>query len=130
MQMSIYDFALRENIINTIPWQQVWRHRLWGYRKAKIREAVQSFESLEHRMEFVSTVRGVEFINDSKATNVNSTWYALESMSKPTILILGGVDKGNDYDMLRELVREKVKAIVCLGLDNRKIHEAFRMMCH
>ncbi len=77
-------------------------------------------------MEFVSTIRGVEFINDSKATNVNSTWYALESMRKPTILILGGVDKGNDYEMLRELVREKVKAIVCLGLDNRKIHEVFQ----
>ena len=77
-------------------------------------------------MEPCHTVRGVEFINDSKATNVNSTWYALESMGKPTILILGGVDKGNDYTMIRELVREKVKAIVCLGIDNRKIHEAFQ----
>ena len=66
-------------------------------------------------MEPVATVRGVEFINDSKATNVNSTWYALESMTKPTILILGGVDKGNDYSLIRELVREKVKAIVCMG---------------
>ncbi len=77
-------------------------------------------------MEPVSTIRGVEFINDSKATNVNSTWYALESMKKPTILILGGVDKGNDYSLLRDLVKEKVKAIVCLGMDNRKIHEAFQ----
>jgi UDP-N-acetylmuramoylalanine--D-glutamate ligase len=94
-------------------------------RKEKIREAVQNFQSLEHRMEYVSTVRGVEFINDSKATNVNSAWYALESMTKPTILILGGVDKGNDYSLLADLVKEKVKAIVCLGTDNRKIHEAF-----
>jgi UDP-N-acetylmuramoylalanine--D-glutamate ligase len=96
-----------------------------GIRKEKIREAVKTFESLEHRMEYVSTVRGVEFINDSKATNVNSTWYALESMTKPVILILGGVDKGNDYSLIKDLVKEKVKAIVCMGVDNRKIHEAF-----
>jgi UDP-N-acetylmuramoylalanine--D-glutamate ligase len=96
-----------------------------GIRKEKIREAVTTFESLEHRMEYVATVKGVEYINDSKATNINSTWFALESMEKPTILILGGVDKGNDYDVLKDLVKEKVKAIVCLGLDNRKIHEAF-----
>ncbi len=94
-------------------------------RKEKIREAVQDFQGLEHRMEPVATVRGVEFINDSKATNVNSTWYALENMSKPTILILGGVDKGNDYSLIMDLVKEKVKAIICLGVDNRKIHEAF-----
>lgn len=96
-----------------------------GIRKEKIREAVTTFESLEHRMEYVATVKGVEYINDSKATNINSTWFALESMEKPTILILGGVDKGNDYEVLKDLVKEKVKAIVCLGLDNRKIHEAF-----
>jgi UDP-N-acetylmuramoylalanine--D-glutamate ligase len=96
-----------------------------GIRKDKIREAVTSFESLEHRMELVAMIKGVEYINDSKATNVNSTWFALESMTRPTILILGGVDKGNDYEVLKELVQEKVKAIVCLGTDNRKIHEAF-----
>ena len=96
-----------------------------GIRKEKIREAVTTFESLEHRMEMVAMVKGVEYINDSKATNINSTWYALESMTRPTILILGGVDKGNDYEVLKELVKEKVKAIVCLGMDNRKIHEAF-----
>jgi UDP-N-acetylmuramoylalanine--D-glutamate ligase len=73
----------------------------------------------------VSTVRGVEFINDSKATNVNSTWFALESMSRPTVLILGGIDKGNDYSLLDDLVKEKVKAIVCMGVDNSKIHTAF-----
>ena len=94
-------------------------------RKDKIRDAVQHFEQLEHRMEFVATVRGVEFINDSKATNINSTWYALESMTKPTVLILGGVDKGNDYSLLLEGVKEKVKAIICLGVDTKKIHEAF-----
>ena len=96
-----------------------------GIRKEKIREALQTFESLEHRMEPVATIRGVEFINDSKATNVNSTWYALETMKKPVILILGGVDKGNDYTAMKELVKEKVKAIVCMGAENRKIHEAF-----
>ena len=94
-------------------------------RKEKIREALQTFESLEHRMEKVATIKGVEFINDSKATNVNSTWFALESMTKPVILILGGVDKGNDYSLLKDMVQDKVKAIVCMGLDNSKIHEAF-----
>ena len=76
-------------------------------------------------MEAVGIVKGISFINDSKATNVNSTWYALENMTQPVILILGGVDKGNDYGLLKELVQEKVKAIVCMGLDNRKIHETF-----
>ena len=125
-QMSIYDFALKgiHNQYNTMA--AGIASATVGIRKAKIREAIQSFEALEHRMEYVSTVRGVEFINDSKATNVNSTWYALESMEKPTILILGGVDKGNDYSLIRDLVREKVKAIVCMGVDNRKIHEAFQ----
>ncbi len=125
MEMSIYDFALKgiHNQYNTMAASLA--AATVGIHKDKIREAIQSFEALEHRMEYVSTVRGVEFINDSKATNVNSTWYALESMTKPVILILGGMDKGNDYSLLRELVREKVKAIVCLGVDNRKIHEAF-----
>jgi UDP-N-acetylmuramoylalanine--D-glutamate ligase len=126
LQMSIYDFALKgiHNQYNTMA--AGIASATVGIRKQKIREAIQSFEALEHRMEYVSTVRGVEFINDSKATNVNSTWYALESMDKPTILIMGGVDKGNDYDLIRELVKEKVKAIVCMGVDNRKIHEAFQ----
>lgn len=126
MQMSIYDFALKgiHNQYNTMA--AGLAAVTVGIRKEKIREAIRSFEALEHRMEYVSTVRGVEFINDSKATNVNSTWYALESMTKPVILILGGIDKGNDYGLIRNLVREKVKAIVCMGLDNRKIHEAFQ----
>ena len=125
-QMSIYDFALKgiHNQYNTMA--AGIASATVGIRKQKIREAIQSFEALEHRMEYVSTVRGVEFINDSKATNVNSTWYALESMEKPTILILGGVDKGNDYSLIRDLVKDKVKAIVCMGIDNRKIHEAFQ----
>ena len=76
-------------------------------------------------MELVLTVRGVEYINDSKATNINSTWYALESMTKPVVLILGGIDKGNDYSLIEDLVKEKVKAIICLGLDNKNIHSAF-----
>ena len=123
--MSIYDFALKgkHNQYNTMA--AGIAAATIGLRKEKIREAIQSFEALEHRMEFVGTVRGVEFVNDSKATNVNSTWYALESMTKPTILILGGVDKGNDYSFIMDLVKEKVKAIVCMGSDNRKIHEAF-----
>jgi UDP-N-acetylmuramoylalanine--D-glutamate ligase len=126
MQMSVYDFTLKgkHNQYNTMA--AGLAASIVGIRKTKIREAVQSFESLEHRMEFVVAIRGVDFINDSKATNVNSTWYALESMRKPTILILGGVDKGNDYRMLLDLVKEKVKAIVCLGVDNTKIHEAFK----
>ncbi|MCV5262850.1 UDP-N-acetylmuramoyl-L-alanine--D-glutamate ligase, partial [Escherichia coli] len=78
--------------------------RIAGIRKEKIRESFSSFEGLEHRLEFVATVRGVEFINDSKATNVNSVWFALESMPRPTILILGGQDKGNDYNEIMELV--------------------------
>jgi UDP-N-acetylmuramoylalanine--D-glutamate ligase len=123
--MSVYDFALKgkHNQYNTMA--ACVAATTMDIRKEKIRDAVQNFQSLEHRMEHVATIRGVEFINDSKATNVNSTWYALESMTKPTILILGGVDKGNDYSLITELVKEKVKSIICLGTDNRKIHEAF-----
>lgn len=94
-------------------------------RKEKIRESFESFEGLEHRLEYVATVRGVEFINDSKGTNVNSVWFALESMTKPVILLLGGQDKGNNYQEIEDLVREKVKAIVCLGVHNEPIHEFF-----
>jgi UDP-N-acetylmuramoylalanine--D-glutamate ligase len=94
-------------------------------KKEHIRNSLMSFESIEHRLEPVLRVGGILFINDSKATNINSTWYALESMTTPTVWIVGGVDKGNDYGELLELVRQKVKAIVCLGVDNRKIHEAF-----
>jgi len=125
LETSVYDFALKgkHNQYNSMA--AGLAGATVGIRKEKIREAVENFEGLEHRMEHVLTVRGVDFINDSKATNVNSTWYALESMTQPVILILGGVDKGNDYSALLDLVKEKVKAIVCLGVDNRKIHEAF-----
>ena len=124
--MSIYDFALKgkHNAYNTMA-ASIAATTL-GIRKEKIREAVSNFHSLEHRMEFVATVRGVDFINDSKATNVNSTWYALESMQKSTVLILGGVDKGNDYELIADLVKEKVKAIVCMGTDNKKLIEFFK----
>lgn len=126
VSMNIYDFALKgkHNQYNSMA-AGISAATL-GIRKDKIREALQTFESLEHRMEHVATIRGVEFINDSKATNVNSTWYALESMTKPVILILGGIDKGNDYSLIKDLVKEKVKAIVCLGINNKKIHHAFK----
>jgi UDP-N-acetylmuramoylalanine--D-glutamate ligase len=125
MNMSVEDFAVKgkHNQYNTMA--AGLSAVVMDIRKEKIRDAVQTFESLEHRMETVATIKGVEFINDSKATNTNSTWFALESMTKPTIIILGGVDKGNDYSFLKNLVKEKVKAIVCMGIDNRKIHEAF-----
>jgi UDP-N-acetylmuramoylalanine--D-glutamate ligase len=125
MKMSVDDFAVKgkHNQYNTMA--AGLAAVVLDIRKEKIREALQTFQSLEHRMETVATIKGVEFINDSKATNTNSTWYALESMTKPTILILGGIDKGNDYSFLKDLVKEKVKAIVCMGKDNRKIHEAF-----
>lgn len=99
--------------------------RLLNIRKEAIRESLSSFESIEHRLESVLQIYGIEFINDSKATNVNSTWYALESMQKPTIWIAGGVDKGNDYSQLQKLAAEKVKALICLGEDNSKLHAAF-----
>ena len=125
MKMSVEDFAIKgkHNQYNTMA--AGLAAVVMDIRKEKIRDAVQTFHSLEHRMETVATIKGVEFINDSKATNTNSTWYALESMTKPVILILGGIDKGNDYSILKDLVKEKVKAIVCMGKDNRKIHEAF-----
>lgn len=94
-------------------------------KKERIREALEDFEAVEHRLEFVDTVEGVRWVNDSKATNVNSTWYALESMNTPTVLILGGKDKGNDYSEIEELVKEKVKAIVCMGKDNDKLLKFF-----
>ena len=99
--------------------------KLLQVRKETIAESLLDFEGVEHRLENVQKVNGVQFINDSKATNVNAVFYALECMETPTIWIVGGVDKGNDYVDLLPLVREKVKAIVCLGLDNQKIKETF-----
>lgn len=94
-------------------------------KKETIRDCLTNFQGVEHRLEPVIQVHKIEFINDSKATNVNSTWYALESMKKPIVWIVGGIDKGNDYEKLLPMVKEKVKAIVCLGVDNTNIHKAF-----
>ncbi len=128
VRMNINDFALKgkHNQSNTMA--AGIASSILDIRSEKIREAIQSFEGLEHRMEKVATVKGVDYINDSKATNINSTWYALENMAKPVVLILGGVDKGNDYSLIEELVEEKVKGIICLGLDNSKILAAFDTM--
>jgi UDP-N-acetylmuramoylalanine--D-glutamate ligase len=90
-----------------------------------IRESLQTFQPIEHRLEPVMSIKDVLYINDSKATNVDAAWYALESQTKPVVWIVGGVDKGNDYSVLTALVKEKVKAIVCMGLDNHKFHESF-----
>lgn len=99
--------------------------RLLHVRKESIRESLTNFDAIEHRLESLGSIRGVTFINDSKATNVNATWYALESVSKPVIWIAGGVDKGNDYTELMNLVESKVKAVVCLGEDNQKLLDEF-----
>ncbi len=123
--MAIHDLALRgqHNTYNSmaagIAAQAV------KIRNHNIRESLSNFQGVEHRLEPVLKVHGIEFINDSKATNINSTWYALESMPDNLIWIVGGVDKGNDYKLLQELVRRKVKAIVCLGKDNQKLHDSF-----
>ncbi|MEI8203027.1 MAG: cyanophycin synthetase [Bacteroidota bacterium] len=99
--------------------------RIPEIRKETIKESLCDFQNAEHRLEFVAKIHNIEFFNDSKATNVNSTWFALESMNKPVIWIVGGLDKGNDYIPLKEVVKLKVKSIICLGLDNRKIFNAF-----
>ena len=99
--------------------------KLMKIRNATIRESLSNFQGVEHRLEKVLKIQNVQYINDSKATNVNATFFALDSMNTPTVWIVGGVDKGNDYNELMSLVREKVKAIICLGLDNRKIIDSF-----
>lgn len=99
--------------------------KLESIRKESIKHSLSDFDQIEHRLESVNTVRGVSFINDSKATNVNSTWFALESLSDSIVWIVGGVDKGNDYSSLIPLVQDKVKAIICLGIDNKKLRATF-----
>ena len=123
--MSIQDLALqgKHNVYNSMASGIV--AKVLELRNETIRESMGSFKNIEHRLEHVGNISGISFINDSKATNVNSTWYALESMNTDIVLILGGVDKGNDYNMLKDLVKQKVKAIVCLGKDNKAIHDAF-----
>ena len=123
--MPINEIALegKHNIKNAMAATAV--SQLLNIRKQTIRESMTNFQGVEHRLEKVLKIQGVQYINDSKATNVNSVFYALDSVSAPTVWILGGVDKGNDYDELMPLVREKVKAIICLGVDNVKISNAF-----
>jgi UDP-N-acetylmuramoylalanine--D-glutamate ligase len=99
--------------------------QLMKIRKETIRMSLSNFQGVEHRLEKVLKIQNVQYINDSKATNVNATFFALDSMTAPTVWIVGGVDKGNDYSEIMSLVREKVKAIICLGVDNKKIIDAF-----
>ena len=124
--MTIEELALqgKHNVYNSMAAGMT--ARIVDVRKEIIRESLQDFQNIEHRLEFVASINGIEFINDSKATNVNSTWYALESMEKPVVWICGGQDKGNDYNELTELVKARVKAIICLGKDNKKIIAAFK----
>jgi UDP-N-acetylmuramoylalanine--D-glutamate ligase len=124
--MTIHELALkgRHNTYNSMA--AAIAGKVLNIRKDKIRESLADFQGVEHRLEPVITVCGINFINDSKATNVNSTWYAIECMENDIIWIVGGIDKGNDYSELFPVVRKKVKAIVCLGKDNRKIVEAFK----
>lgn len=123
--MSIHDLALKgkHNAQNSMA--SAIAARVLDIRNEVVRESLTDFVNVEHRLEFVAKVHGIEFINDSKATNINSTWFALETMEKPTVWIVGGVDKGNDYSELMDLVKEKVKAIICLGIDNQKIIDTF-----
>jgi UDP-N-acetylmuramoylalanine--D-glutamate ligase len=126
LTMSIHELALKgkHNTQNALA--AGIAARLVEIRTELVRESLEDFVNVEHRMEFVAKVNGIEFINDSKATNINAAWFALESMEKPTVWIVGGVDKGNDYSELFDLVAQKVKAIICLGVDNQKIIEAFQ----
>ncbi len=128
LTMTIQELALqgKHNIYNSMA--AGIAAKVLDLRKDTIRECLSDFQNIEHRMEFVTNVHGMAFINDSKATNVNSSWYALESINNPIIWIVGGVDKGNKYSMLQELVKQKVKAIICLGKDNEKIRRSFKKL--
>jgi len=126
MEMTLQEMALRgkHNVYNSTA--AAVSGRLLEIRKESIKESLANFQGAEHRLEYVATIRGVDYINDSKATNINSTWYALEEATRPVIWIAGGQDKGNDYSILLPLVKAKVKAIICLGIDNTKIHRDFQ----
>ena len=123
--MTIQELALqgKHNLYNSMA--SGIAAKLLEIRSESMKESFSDFKNAEHRLEHVARIQDIEFINDSKATNVNSAWYALESITTPIVWIAGGVDKGNDYSILKNLVREKVRAIVCLGTDNGKLHEAF-----
>ncbi|WP_081659230.1 UDP-N-acetylmuramoyl-L-alanine--D-glutamate ligase [Pedobacter glucosidilyticus] len=125
LTMSFSDLALQgsHNVYNSMA--SGIAAKILDLRNATIRESMGDFINIEHRLEHVAKISDITFINDSKATNVNSTWYALESVNTDVVLIMGGVDKGNDYSMIKDLVKQKVKAIVCLGKDNKAIHDAF-----
>ena len=126
MEMILQEMALKgkHNVYNSTA--AAVTGRLLEIRKENIKRSLATFQGAEHRLEFVARIRGVDYINDSKATNVNSTWYALEEATRPVIWIAGGQDKGNDYTVLLPLVKAKVKAIICLGVDNAKFHKAFQ----
>jgi UDP-N-acetylmuramoylalanine--D-glutamate ligase len=128
--MSIHELALqgKHNAYNSMA--AGIAARVLEIRKELVRDSLGDFQNIEHRLEYVARVHGITFINDSKATNVNSTWFALESFDQPIIWIVGGVDKGNDYHALKALVKKKVKGIICLGTDNEKILEAFSDIFH
>ncbi len=123
--MTIQELALqgKHNLYNSMA--SGIAAKLLEIRNESMKESFSDFKNAEHRLEHVARIQDIEFINDSKATNVNSAWYALESITTPIVWIAGGVDKGNDYSILKNLVKDKVRAIVCLGTDNGKIHEAF-----
>lgn len=123
--MSIYGLAIQgqHNVYNTLA--AAVGSRLLEIRNPSLQRSLNTFQAIEHRLEHVLTVHGIEYINDSKATNINSTWYALECQEKPVIWIAGGEDKGNDYTLIEDLVREKVKAIICLGINNLPIIKHF-----
>lgn len=130
LDMSIHELALqgKHNAYNSMA--AGIAARVLEIRKELVRESLGDFQNIEHRLEFVARVHGITFINDSKATNINSTWYALESFEQPIIWIVGGVDKGNDFHALKPLVKQKVKGIICLGKNNEKILEAFADLFH
>ena len=124
--MTIQELALqgKHNIYNSMA--AAIATRILDVKNDIIRQSMLDFQNIEHRLEYVLSIHGINFINDSKATNINAAWYALESMTKPVIWIVGGVDKGNDYNEIKELVKEKVKVIVCLGESSKKIQKYFK----
>lgn len=123
--MFIYQLALqgKHNLYNTMA--AAIAGKVLEINNDVIRESLVDFQNIEHRMEYVATIHGIEFINDSKATNVNAAWYALESVKGKVVWIAGGVDKGNDYQVLEDIVKEKVDTLICLGKDNKKLKKAF-----
>jgi UDP-N-acetylmuramoylalanine--D-glutamate ligase len=124
--MTLETLAIQGNHIPQVSMAAAIGTRINEIRKNLIKECFSDFQNMEHRLETVANVHGITFINDSKATNVNSTWFALETINKPIIWIAGGLDNGNDYDLLQGIVRKKVKALICLGIDNLQLISAFK----